>query len=324
MKLFCLLIFISGIVFPQTIQLRGKVINSDKKPVKNLSIRFTSFGEALTTSSGEFIISIPQNTHSVDITINNDAWRLLYPVDSKIPIPADPTIINTIIVSGNNSSTETSLDESIVKYKDLERLLKEIGSTKTELQAFLERFIELESESLKMSKDIFRREFEKKEKTETAYSSISRTLNEYILRANNLVTTFELYYELSFRSVPAVENLNKAIGLYNPVYDSIYNNFNNWEAIIALTKDSALANDFSSSIAYMINEIHKPYIWELNNSIKLINEVRLGIESDDFSIEKKMKLGKETVEATMNNLKIKIPLLQNRFKEFLNKLYEET
>jgi|GEM_PF-3313641 len=323
MKFFFIIIFFPAFVLSQTIQLRGKVIDSYKQPVKNLTIRFTSFGEVVTTGSGEFIISVPKNVRSLDVTVNEENWHLLYPVDSKIPVPLDQTFIITLIVSETGASSENNFDNAVIKYNDLKNLLEELGSTRIELEAFLERFIELESEKLEMSEDIFRKEFERKEKTETAYSSISHTLNEYILRANNLATTFDLYYELSFRSAPAVENLNKAIGLYNPVYDSINNNVNNWTAIINLAKDSFLADDFSSSINHLINEIHKPYILQLNNAIKLSNEIRLGIESDDISIEEKKRSGKNKVISIINSLKIKIPLLQKKFDEILKKLFKE-
>ena len=54
-----LILILPAIISAQTVQLRGKVIDVNKQPVKNLSIRFTSFGEAITTGSGEFVITIP-------------------------------------------------------------------------------------------------------------------------------------------------------------------------------------------------------------------------------------------------------------------------
>ena len=48
--LLTLLILLATVtISPQSIQLRGKVIDINKQPVKNISIRFTSFGEAITT-----------------------------------------------------------------------------------------------------------------------------------------------------------------------------------------------------------------------------------------------------------------------------------
>jgi hypothetical protein len=260
----------------------------------------------------------------VDIAINENKRQLLYPVDAKLPVPADPNFITTIIVSGSNISEGRGMDRSIIKYNELEILLKEIGTTNTELQAFLERFIEQEAKRLEMSESLFREEFERKEKRETAFGEISRTLNEYILRANNLKTVFEMNYEIAFVSNPTVENLNKAIGDYNPVFESINNNFESWKSVISLTRDSVLADNFASSINFMIEDVHKPYIFELNKASRMINEVRLGIESEDMDIAEKKRKVRENVSFIINNLGKEIPVLENLFKDILNKLHNET
>ena len=82
-----IILFASVTISPQSIQLRGKVIDINKQPVKNLPIRFTSFGDAITTGSGEFVITIPQDVNFVDVAIKDDNIQILYPVDSKIPVP---------------------------------------------------------------------------------------------------------------------------------------------------------------------------------------------------------------------------------------------
>jgi hypothetical protein len=322
MKLIFIFFVLPAVIIAQSVQIRGKIIDSDKQPVKNLPIRFTSFGDAVTTGSGEFVITVPQNVKFVDILVKDKNWQLLYPVDAKIPVPADPNFITTIIVSGINSGSNPSMDESISKFAELESLLKGIGTTNTELKAFLEKFIEIEARRLEISEPEFREEFERKEKRETAFTEISRLLNEYILRAQNLKTNFEMYSEIAFVSNPAVGNLNKAIGAYNPIFDSIYNNFNNWKAIISLAKDSVLAESFVSSVNYMIDEIHTPYIFQINESIKLINEIRLGIGSDGNSEEKKKEV-RNKVSSIIENLEKKIPILENHFKTLLSKLQPE-
>ena len=86
-----------------------------------------------------------------------------------------------------------------------------------------------------------------------------------------------MYYELAFVSNPSVEYLNNAIRLYNPSFDTIYNNYNKWQKEISIAWDEMLSEKFASSVNYMIDEIHKPYIFQLNEDIKLINNVRLKI-----------------------------------------------
>lgn len=315
-----LILIIPAIISAQTIQLKGKIIDINKQPVKNLSIRFTSFGEAVTTSSGEFVITIPQDIQFIDVVIKDDNLQILYPVDAKIPVPVDPNFVTTIIVSGINTSTAGSMDESILKYNKLESLLKDAGKTNTELKTFLEKFIELEAKRLEISEAELRQKFERKEKRNVLFTEISPVLNEYILRLNNLKTNFEMYYQQAFISTPAVEHLNQAIRFYNPVFESINNNKNDWQNDINSAWDAVLSESFASSINYMIDEVHTPYIFQLNEYIKTINEIRLKIVSDD---EKSEELKKEVIikiSEIMKNLEIKIPILENRYNELITRL----
>ena len=118
----------------------------------------------MTTGSGEFVITIPQSVQFIDIVIRDENWQILYPVDAKIPVPVDPNFVTTVIVSENNSSAGKSLDESMVKYNELESILKDVGTTNTELKSFFEKFIELEAKRLEISEIKAKDEFEKKEK----------------------------------------------------------------------------------------------------------------------------------------------------------------
>jgi hypothetical protein len=315
-----LILILPAIISAQTVQLRGKVIDINKQPVKNLSIRFTSFGDAITTGSGEFVITIPENVSSVDVAIMDNNVQILYPVDAKIPVPSDPNFVSTIIVSGNNTLAGTSMDESIVKYTQLESLLKDVGTTNTELKAFLEKFIELESKRLEISEAKLREEFERKARRDVIFAEVSPALKEYILRAKNLKTNFEMYYESAFVSNPSVEYLNNAIRAYNPVFDTIYNNNSKWKNDITTAWNTILAESFASSVSYMIDEVHTPYVLQLNECIKTINEIRLKIISDEEKSEELKKEVRIKVSEIMKNLEIKIPILENRFNEVLTRL----
>jgi len=315
-----LLLAIPVLLSAQSIQLRGKVINDDQKPVSNLQIRFTSYGEAVTTGSGEFLITIPQNVNIVDVVIKDVSWQILYPVDAKIIVPADHNIPVTIIVSEVNNSGVKSMDESIIRYAELESLLKNVGATNTELKSFLEKFIELEAKKLEISETKLRQEFERKEKRDTIFTEISPILNEYILRINNLKTNFEMYYEQAFVSNQAVEHLNNTIRVYNPVFETIDYNQNKWQNDINSAWDAVLSENFATSVNYMIDEIHKPYILKLNEYTKLINDVRLKVEKDGKSPEELKSEVRTKVSDIMNSLEIKIPILENRFNNLLTRL----
>ena len=315
-----LILILPAIISAQTIQLKGKVIDINKEPVKNLSIRFTTFGEAVTTGSGEFVISVPQSVQFIDVVIRDDNWQILYPVDAKIPVPTDPNFVSTLIVSENNISNGTSMDESIVKYTQLESLLRDVGTTNTELKTFLEKFIELESKRLEISEAKLREEFERKDRRDAIFSEFSPVLKEYILRLKNLKTNFEMSFELAFVSDSSVEHLNRAIRAYNPSFDLIYNNQNKWRNEIKSAWDEVLSENLATQVNYMIDEVHTPYVLQLNECLKTLNEIRLKIISDEEKSEELKREVRIKVSEIMKNLVIKIPILENRFNEVLTRL----
>jgi len=314
------ILLLPAIISAQSIQLRGKVIDINNQPVKNLSIRFTSFGDAVTTGSGEFVIIIPQYVHSVDAVIKDNNLQILYPVNGHVLVPADPNAVTTIIVSGGSTSSGKSVDESIVKYSKLESLLKVVGTTNTELKTFLEKFIELEAKRLEISEAKFREEVARNEMSDAVFAEVSPVLKEYILRLNNLKTHFEMFYESAFMSDPSIEHINSATRAYNPSFDTIYNNQNKWQSKISSAWDGVISENFASAVNYMIDEIHKPYILQLNDCVKSINDVRLKIDNDGKSPDEIKSEVRTKVTAIMKSLGIKIPILENRFNELLTRL----
>ena len=315
-----LILIIPVIISAQTVQSRGKVIDINKQPVKNLSIRFTSFGDAITTGSGEFVITIPQSVQFIDVVIRDNNWQILYPVDAKVPVPADPNFVTTIIVSGSSTSTGRSMDESILKYNKLESVLKDVGTTNTELKTFLEKFIELEAKRLEISETELRQKFERKNQRDAIFSEISPVLNEYILRLDNLKTNFEMSFVLAFVSDSSVEHLNSAIRAYNPSFEMIYNNQNKWRNEIKSAWDEVLSENFANQVNYMIDEVHTPYVLQLNECLKILNEIRLKIISDEEKSEELKSEVRIKVSEIIKSLEIKIPILENRFNELLTRL----
>lgn len=315
-----LILLIPSIISGQTIQLKGKVIDVNNQPVKNLQIRFTSFGESTTTGSGEFVISIPESVSLVDVVIKDNDLQILYPVDSKIPVPSDHNLVSTVIVSDKNNLLGTNTDELISKYTQLEKLLKDVGTTSSDLKSFLEKFIELESKRLEISEAELRQKFERRDRRDAIFSKISPALKEYVLRLKNLKTNFELYFELAFVSDSSVYHLNNAIRVYNPSFDNVYNNQDDWRNEITSAWDEVLSENFATQINYMIDEVHTPYVLQLNEAAKILNEIRLKLINDKEKTEKLKNEVRKKVSEITKDLGIKIPILEKRFNELITRL----
>ena len=127
-------------------------------------------------------------------------------------------------------------------------------------------------------------------------------------------------YESAFISNPSVEYLNSAISLYNPSFDTIYNNYNKWQKEISIAWDEMLSESFAASVNYMIDEIHKPYIFQLNEDTKLINNVKLRIGEGESRPDELKEEVIQSVSSILKNLETKIPILENRFNEILTRM----
>jgi hypothetical protein len=104
---FLLFVIVPTVVLPQTIKLRGRVMEEtggtigsrEEKPVSDLTLRFVHYGDCSTTRSGEFIISVPPNVDQLEVEIKNDTtWILRYP-RKPFPVPANLNHITYIYVS---------------------------------------------------------------------------------------------------------------------------------------------------------------------------------------------------------------------------------
>jgi hypothetical protein len=294
------------------------VLDENKQPVKNLSLRFASIGDVLTTGSGEFIINIPEELKYVDISLSGSQREILYPFDSKIPVPEDLNFMTTVIVT--NLEDNYDIDKSVEKYVALEKLLVELGTATGDLKSFLKRYLEIESRRLEIDEMKLREELEKREKQDDIFSRVSPILSEIILRLKNIKTAFETNYEIAFYRTYGIEYLNIAIRVYNPVFDTINNNYKTWVKDIGSCWNENVSEKFESTVSYMIDQIHKPYIFRLNESIAKINKIKIGIDEDEDKIEQMKAEVRSDISSILNELQTRIPILEKRTDELITRM----
>jgi hypothetical protein len=240
-----LILLISVLVSAQSIRLKGKVIDENKQPVGNLSIRFTTYGDAVTTGSGEFIITVSQDVQYVDAVVRDENWQLLYPVDAKIPIPTDPDFVTTILVTKKDDEN-SNLEESVKKYEKLEGLLKEIGSTSKELQDFLKQYIEIESRRL---------EIDEMKLNELFHNALNDNSKDYLKKNRAYLSCYLFIYRIKDDSL--FYHLELKNGNPIPAKNIRYNMKMNEEGQTVLDILSEIAKDESYTI-YPFQSYVKP------------------------------------------------------------------
>ncbi|MEO8399344.1 MAG: hypothetical protein ABI550_05940, partial [Ignavibacteriaceae bacterium] len=307
-------------LLPQTLQLKGKVYDEKKNPVKNFTLRFSSFGNITTTNSGEFVIELPDNLTSVEIEVPDKKWTLLFPIDFKVPIPNDKNYVTKIVVASNESLTNEKLENAAKNYNKLESLLKEIGVAKDELKNLVENYAKKESENINVQEDSLKQAILNEKKREK-FDIISQIFLKYIVKLQNLKDEFKLLTQLAFENSRAFQEIIKSIEAYNAVFNEINNNkFSFQKDISDYWENENLADNFSETVDYGLDEIHKTYILKLNDYIVGINKITTGqIHDSDERKETRENLS-QGISSVVRELEIRIPIFEKKITTLIIKL----
>ncbi len=324
--LFLVLLFITCFIkinFCQTIELRGKVYDEKKNPVKNFNLRFSTIGSITTTNSGEFIIELPGNLTSVEIETTNSDWTILYPIDKNILIPNDRKSIIKIVVTSSEAQNIERLEYAAKNYSKLESLLKEIGVAKDELKNLVENYIQKEAANYNVQKDSLRDAILNEKKREK-FASISKILLNYIVKLQDVKDNFKLFTQIALYDSAVMNVINRSIHNYNPVFNEINNNKYSLQKDVADYWDDDLADELIETIDYALDEIHKPFILRLNDYLAGVAKILTGQINNSTERENLRKSIAEGVGSILRDLEIRIPILEKRANNLLIKLKDST
>ncbi len=318
------LLIITDFIFSQTITLKGKVYDENKNPVKNLTLRFSTIGSITTTNSGEFIIEMPDNLNSADVETEDKNWTILYPIDSRVIIPADKNSLIKIVVSNKKIPQMIKPEEAAKNFNKLESLLLDIGVAKNELKNLLESYSQKEADFYKLQKDSIRNAILNDKKNE-AFKVISKTLLSYVDKVQNSKDDFKLLTQIKIYNKDITENIKQSIEEYNLGYNELNNNKYSFQKDVDdYWKDKDLADSLMETIDYAIDEIHKPYILKLNDYTLDINKIVTGQISGADEIEKLKQNISKGIGSILHELELKIPTLEKKANDLIIKLKDST
>jgi hypothetical protein len=323
-KFFLLIIYLNLNLYALQLKpLKGIVIDDNKNPVKNLSLRFSTVGEVVTTQTGEFIIEIPDNISYLELSISDTSWSMLYPFDYKIPIPSDPGFVNKIVLKKGSQKGSEKLAKVAKDYNKLKNLLTDIGVQQNELKNLFENYVKSESDKTNLNSENLRTAIQKSIKREEIFPQISSLLANYNLKIQNINSYFQNVSDLAFMDTTAFKELIKAVADYNEVFGKLNNDKSSLENDINLYWNDQLKESFSGLTDYIFDEIHTPYVLKFNPITSEMNKLVRGfVPDDDERMEKRVELKKEIQQIT-NDLNIRLPILERRTKELITKLQTE-
>lgn len=250
--------------FAQTTRYKFKVRFEDYTPLKNSLIIINN--QLLNTDDvGIVDVPVPAQLGFAYVESSDvKKYQVKYPVESRAVLPKDPSVPIDVIIA--KPSTASSLTR-----KDLVQFVGTIDANNELRDSSLLKNLEMQSRRIYDSVVAL---FAGKANDESKLANgrieffplISGTLNQYLNEARDLNDAFAtLSNNLDRRE--AYEQFIKAIFSYNDVFEFINTNKNTYEQAVEVYWNSKeLSFKYSNIIDDAIENIHKPYILEMNYS----------------------------------------------------------
>ncbi len=301
-------------------KLKGIVYDENSSAVRNITLRFSTLGSAVTTNSGEFIFELPDGVQTVEIELPDRIYSILYPVDKRIAAPVDPDYIFKIVITKNNSSGD--IKELAEKYVKLEHILADIGVAQNELKTLLADFIKKESEEKNLEEDNLRAAIYKEKRNER-FAVISSAFLKYTLKLENVKNGLKVIRDFSFNNGTAYNEFAENVVQYNLIFNELNNNRFAFRSDVALFWDNKiLADEVFDVIKFSLNEIHEPFILNLNDEITEMNKLFASYYDDDETRDDVKKNISGSINAAIIGIEQKIPQLKNKIDDVLIKLQD--
>ena len=154
------------------------------------------------------------------------------------------------------------------------------------------------------------------------YEKVSGVYKTYLLRARNLQLRSSQVAELAFHDQRYFDDLNIHLVKYNIIFDSINNNMDRWVENLAKNWGDKHARECRSVHDQLMNNLHKPYVWKLNESFQEIGHFyyKPPAKKERDRIIKRIT---EDVRRSTSEIDRQINILEPMVNSFLKNLEED-
>jgi hypothetical protein len=258
MRLFLFVLFnlLAAQAISQSVVYKFRIRFSDYSPLANAA--FIISGQNLNTDpQGIITITASNEISFVNIeSANLKAYEIKYPAEGKAILPKDPSVIVDVYIAKPGPDA-------------LSAIASQVARSQSSFQSAVLKKLEEESRNgynhiveILNNKNLDDAVFEKGRLE--FFPLISGAMNNYLNESRNFNDAF-LALSKNLNNAGAYEQLNKAIYSYNEIFDLLNANKSAYEQAIATYWNSKeLSLKFSNLLDFAIDDLHKPYILEIN------------------------------------------------------------
>lgn len=251
----------------QVTRYRFKVRFEDYNPLKNAVI-IVNNQRLGTDDNGVVDVDIPAQLDRAYVESPNTAsFTIKYPPNAQVSLPKKASEEIIIFIA------RPSLRSANITREDLKKMQESILDYEKSSDAKLVRTIEASSRRmydsiLNLLRGKHRDEEKIREGRLAFYPLVSEAMNHFLNEARDLKDAFAAM-GTSLTRKEAYDQFGRAVYSYNEIYELLNTNKNTYEQAIATYWNSReLGFRFSNLMDYTLEEIHKPYVLEMNDSFR--------------------------------------------------------
>ncbi len=306
-----LLLFATALDAQVTTRLRGRVVDVQGAPVREVRLRIVGHGEAPIFDSGEFELQLSGRPAQVEISVLTAGLEVLYPLKGLLAVPSDPNVRVPIVIGKSDRAYINDL--LAARFVQLGATLRQNGvrydASIDSLSEGMRRIIGL----LEIKETDIRESIEAQKRQADIKPDLLRTWDRYILEAKDLRDAFRLVVDYAARNRGAVMTLQAAVVEYNAAFDSLNNRRNAFQSNVASYWSGAasegLQRDLADVYSEAIETIHKGYVLPLNASLVVLQRAHMPDKPSSQQIATAVAEAGQAVR----QLDVRIAVLEERY-----------
>ncbi len=299
----------------QALVLRGRVVDLDGKPATDARLQIVGHAPrlAIRTPSGEFEQPLAGEPAQVEIAVIDGSLEVLYPLDGRVAVPRDESVIVTVVVDKHERASinellaarlvrlEAALDANGVRY-DAAR-----DSLSRALEQIMGR-LDLDEASLRRSVTFQR------EQAATA-PEILRTVDTYLRELKDLRDGFRHFAPLAVRERAALDALQMAMQEYSAAFTALSDNRRAFASKILeywpAPRDEVVAGKLADVYLEAVENIHEPLILPLNPPLIVLQRAH----GDQRPGRDEIAAAAAEIVAAAADIDRRLPALEQRARE---------
>ena len=301
-----------------TTRLRGRVVDVQGAPVRDIRLRIVGHGEPEIFDSGEFELQLSGKPAQVEVSVVAGGLEVLYPLKGQLAVPSDPNVRVPIVVGKSDRAYIN--DVLAARFVQLGSTLRQNGvrfdASIDSLSDGMRRIISL----LEIKEADIRESIASQEKQAEIKPDLLRTWDRYILEAKDLRDAFRLVADYAARNRGAVMTLQAAVLEYNAAFDSLNNRRNVFQSNVAsywgASAAEGLQRDLADVYSEAIETIHKGYVLPLNASLVVLQRAHMADKPSSQQIAAAVADAAQAVR----QLDVRIVVLEERYARLRNAL----